>query len=159
MKMQAIMLPNIPREPSRILKSNKNCSEKSVDGKISCAAAHAIAVERRVAPEKVGIAIDLLEARIQKCQLGLFGYQPEKRIVTPVREPSPDVETAIKAQLVNGRIHMQKMLGNRGTAAKKEDGRFQCLREHGHQGQQVSVGRLLNFFHLSVKKILYRLRH
>ena len=81
---------------------------KIVDGKITCAAAHAIAVERRVAPEKVGIAIDLLEARIQKCQLGLFGYQPEKRIVTPAATPSSEVETAINAQLANGRIACKK---------------------------------------------------
>ena len=78
------------------------------DGKISCAAAHAIAVELNVAPKQVGIAIDLLEGRIHKCQLGLFGYQPEKRIVKPVPTPSPDVESAVKADRVNGRIACKK---------------------------------------------------
>ena len=73
--------------------------KKIVDGKISCAAAHAIAAELNVAPEAVGI---------QKCQLGLFGYQPEKRIVKPAPNPSPDVEAAVKAQLVNQRISCKK---------------------------------------------------
>jgi len=78
--------------------------ERVVDGKISCAVAHAIAAELNVAPEAVGIAIDLMEGRIHKCQLGLFGYQPEKRIVKPAPPPSPDVEAAVKARLVNNRI-------------------------------------------------------
>jgi len=78
--------------------------QKIVDGKVTCAAAHTIAVELQVAPEKVGIAIDLMEARIQKCQLGLFGYQPEKRIVKPAATPASAVETAIDAHLVDKRI-------------------------------------------------------
>jgi hypothetical protein len=78
--------------------------EKNIDGNVSCAASHAIAYELDVAPEDVGIAIDLMEMRIHKCRLGLFGYQPEKRIVKPVADPSGEVEKAVKARLVNGRI-------------------------------------------------------
>ena len=78
--------------------------KKIVDEKISCAAAHAIAVELNVAPKKVGVAIDLMEARIQKCQMGLFGYQPEKCIVKPAVNPSSEVETAVNGHLVDGRI-------------------------------------------------------
>jgi len=78
--------------------------EKIVDGKISCAAAHAIAAELNVAPKEIGIAIDLMEGRIHKCQMGLFGYQPQKRIVKPAPNPSPDVKAAVKAQIVNERI-------------------------------------------------------
>lgn len=79
-----------------------------IDGKVSCAAAHAVADELHVAPEKVGQAIDLMEARIHKCQLGLFGYQPRKRIVKPAANPSAAVESAVKAELVNGRISCRK---------------------------------------------------
>lgn len=83
---------------------NQKLQKKIIEGKISCAAAHAIAGELKVAPEQVGIAIDLMEARIHKCQLGLFGYQPEKCIVKPAENPSAEVTSAINAQLVDGRI-------------------------------------------------------
>ncbi len=82
--------------------------QKIEDGKISCAAAHALAVELNVVPEKIGIAIDLMEARIHKCQLGLFGYQPEKCIVKPAATPFPEVETAVNDNLEKGRIACEK---------------------------------------------------
>ena len=51
------------------------------DGQISCAAAHNVAKTIAFAPADVGIALDLMEVRLIHCQLGLFGYAPEKRIV------------------------------------------------------------------------------
>ena len=87
---------------------NKQLQKKVTKGKISCAAAHDIAGELKITPELVGIAIDLMEARIHKCQLGLFGYQPEKCIVKPDENPSIDVQSAINAQLVDGRITCRK---------------------------------------------------
>ena len=48
--------------------------EKQTDGRITCAAAHAIASKLGCPPEAVGVNIDLLEMRIAKCQLGLFGH-------------------------------------------------------------------------------------
>jgi len=87
---------------------NQKLQEKIIDGKVSCAAAHAIAVELNVAPKEVGIAIDLMEARIHKCQMGLFGYQPEKRMVKAAVNPSPEVEAAVNARLIDGRIACKK---------------------------------------------------
>ncbi|MCJ7776028.1 MAG: hypothetical protein MUP08_06535, partial [Desulfobulbaceae bacterium] len=55
--------------------------QKASDGAISCAAAHKIAVDLGVPPEEIGVGIDLLELRIAKCQLGLYGYRPEKKVV------------------------------------------------------------------------------
>jgi len=82
--------------------------QKIIDGRVSCAAAHVIANELHVTPDKVGIAIDLMEARIHKCQIGLFGYQPEKRIVKPAANPSSEVQTAVNAHLADGRIACKK---------------------------------------------------
>ena len=87
---------------------SRRLKQKIVDGKVSCAAAHAIADELPAAPHKVGMAIDLMEARIHKCQLGLFGYQPEKRIVKPAADPSPEIENAVTAQLESERISCKK---------------------------------------------------
>jgi len=89
----------------------KMLKEKVSDGKISCAAAHGIADKLGVSPADVGMAIDLLEARIHKCQLGLFGYQPEKRIVHPADSPSSEIKAAIEADLIDGRIACVKIWG------------------------------------------------
>jgi len=78
--------------------------QKISDGKITCAAAHQISQELGASPANVGITIDLLEARISKCQLGLFGYQPEKSVVKPADSPSAAIQTAIENVLENGRI-------------------------------------------------------
>ena len=79
-------------------------TKKLHDGKITCAAAHKIAHELDVSPDSVGVAIDLLEARISTCQLGLYGYSPEKRIVEPAENVSQELEDAIRNSLVNDRL-------------------------------------------------------
>ena len=78
--------------------------QKISEGKITCAAAHKVACELGVSSAEVGIAIDLLELRIIKCQLGLFGYSPQKKIVKPSEDISPQLKEAIGAELVNNRL-------------------------------------------------------
>ena len=78
--------------------------EKVSENRISCAEAHGIAAELNVAPADVGTAIDLLEARIVKCQLGLFGHGREKNIPALSGKIDPDMEQAIKSGLVNSRL-------------------------------------------------------
>ena len=74
-------------------------------GKLSCAEAFRIAQEMSVEPSEVGRALDLLEIRIIKCQLGLFGHEKGKRlIVKPAETVPPDLEEALRAGLVNGRL-------------------------------------------------------
>ncbi len=74
------------------------------DGKITCAAAHQISRDLNETPSEVGFTMDVLEARIAICQMGLFGYQPKKKIVKPAVEVSSILEDAIKGQLENGRL-------------------------------------------------------
>ncbi len=57
---------------NEILKQNK-------DGKLPCLVAFKIANELRVSPAEVGETVDLLNFRLAKCQLGLFGYKPQKK--------------------------------------------------------------------------------
>lgn len=78
--------------------------EKISDNRISCAEAHGIAVELNVAPADVGTAIDLLEIRIIKCQLGLFGHGGEKNIPVLSDKINPEIESAIHTSLINGRL-------------------------------------------------------
>jgi len=54
------------------------------EGRVTCQQAHALARKLRVPPPEVGKTADLLEMRIVECQLGLFGYEPEKKIARPL---------------------------------------------------------------------------
>jgi hypothetical protein len=78
--------------------------KQASEGKLPCALAFEVAKELGVLPEGVGEAADLLELRLIKCQIGLFGYRPEKSIVKPAASVSPELEKAILAGLVNDRL-------------------------------------------------------
>ncbi len=71
-------------------------------GCITCAAAHAVARALSIHPEGVGQAIDLLEGRIEKCQLGLFGYGARKKIVDAGQAVDPKIRETILAASLNG---------------------------------------------------------
>jgi len=74
------------------------------NGEIPCAVAFKIADDLNIEAGDVGITADLLEMRLTKCQLGLFGYQPVKRIVKPTREVSKDLEEGIRKGLEDGKL-------------------------------------------------------
>ena len=81
-----------------------NLKKKISDGKISCASAHKIANDLSVPPADVGMTIDLLKFRIIKCQIGLFGYNPQKKIVQPAVNVSPLIEEDIRKCIKSNRI-------------------------------------------------------
>jgi hypothetical protein len=74
------------------------------DGRITCAAACRLAERLDVDPAYLGKAADLLELRIIRCQLGLFGFEPEKRIVKPAEAVSGDLRDRLEAGVVDGKI-------------------------------------------------------
>ena len=77
----------------------------SIGGKLPCAAAFRIAEKMNIKPLEVGQALDLLEMKIIKCQLGLFGHERSKRlIVKPSETVPPELERALRAGVVNGRL-------------------------------------------------------
>ena len=82
--------------------------QKLADNHITCAAALEIAAKLSVTPAQVGMTIDLLEARITKCQLGLYGYSPQKNIVKPADSVSSDLKNAIETGLIDGRISCER---------------------------------------------------
>lgn len=75
------------------------------DGRISCAAAHDIAHECNCKPMQVGMNIDLLEKRISRCQLGLFGHGgPKGKAVDASTIVPPPVKRAILRAVQADRI-------------------------------------------------------
>lgn len=74
------------------------------EGRISCAAAHGLAKRLNVSPAAVGLAMDMQNFRISRCQLGLFGHTPERRIVKAAEEIQPRAEEAVRDALKNGRL-------------------------------------------------------
>jgi hypothetical protein len=71
---------------------------------ITCGKAHFIARRLTISPSEVGKALDLLEYHICNCQLGLFGYNPKKKIVEPASEVSSALKNSIKSYLKNDHI-------------------------------------------------------
>lgn len=82
----------------------KAVRERASDGGMACAVAFTIASELKVPAEEIGFTADFLEVRIVKCQLGLFGYHPEKRIVKPAASVSPALKQSILEALINDRL-------------------------------------------------------
>ena len=74
------------------------------EGEISCAAAHKISKKLGEMPSEVGFTMDFLEVRIAKCQMGLFGYTPEKKVVKPADKVSETLEESIRERLEDGRL-------------------------------------------------------
>jgi len=74
------------------------------ESEISCAAAHKIARDLGETPSEVGVTMDFLEVRIAKCQMGLFGYKPEKKVVKPAGNIPEPLKEAIRGQLENNRL-------------------------------------------------------
>ena len=78
--------------------------ERAAEGKLRCAAAFRIAEELGMSPMVVGKAADDLGVRLERCQLGLFGYGESKSVVTVAEEVLPDLEQAIREGLILGRL-------------------------------------------------------
>jgi hypothetical protein len=77
---------------------------KVQDGQMPCAVAFRIVKDLEVSPSLAGHALDVLEIRITKCQMGLFGYKPEKKITRPAESVSSELEEALRTGLVNERL-------------------------------------------------------
>ena len=78
--------------------------KKKVDGAMTCPLAFQATGELNLTPAEVGLALDLMEIPISKCQLGLFGYSPVSRILQPADSVPGDLDAAIRAALKDGRL-------------------------------------------------------
>ena len=74
------------------------------DGKIPCAVAFDIAGRLKASPAKIGQTIDLMDIHLCKCQLGLFGYQPEAKKVIAEKKNLAVVQSLIEDALEDGAL-------------------------------------------------------
>jgi len=93
-----------PRDTKLDSRIAEMVKQKISNGKITCAAAHKIGSELNVSPIEVGVVVDLLEARISECQLGLYGYGHQRKIVKAAENVSPQLKKAIEKSLVNNHL-------------------------------------------------------
>jgi hypothetical protein len=78
--------------------------EKLKENRITCRDAHEIAATLGVGVEEVGVGIDLMEARISNCQLGLFGHDRDRDVTGPSTEVDHALKEAIEKALIDGRL-------------------------------------------------------
>lgn len=71
---------------------------------VACAVAFEIVDKLGLNPSEVGKTADLLEYRLVKCQLGLFGYKPGHSIVEAKLPENDKIVDAIKDGMVNDRL-------------------------------------------------------
>jgi hypothetical protein len=71
---------------------------------LPCAVAFEIASQLEVPVAEVGLSLDLLNYRLIKCQLGLFGYRPHKKIARPPADLAPNLKEAIEKEAQEGKL-------------------------------------------------------
>ncbi len=82
----------------------KDVTENAAQGELACAVAFKIAAKLGVTPAEVGKTVDLLDLKLSKCQLGLFGYKPDKKKVKPKPPESRQMEEAIRNSVRDGNL-------------------------------------------------------
>ena len=88
------IIPNIAKE----------IQDRQENGILTCPVAHRIAKTLAISPSQVGIQTDLLELRIAKCQLGLFGYGRGVKKIDPNYQLPKGLQSAMEEKIENGKI-------------------------------------------------------
>ena len=81
--------------------------EKSPGGEIACVTCEKISKELDVEISEVGITVDLLEIKIKKCQLALFGYSKKPnhgKDIQAADSVSDEMKRAIEEAAENGKV-------------------------------------------------------
>lgn len=78
--------------------------KRGIGNEITCAQAFQVVSELGLEPAVLGRDIDLARIKLVKCQLGLFGYGPQKSIVPAAEKVSDGLRDAIQSRLINGRL-------------------------------------------------------
>ncbi len=85
----------------------KAIREKSPGKELACAVAEKIAKDLKVGIPEVGVTADLLEMKIKKCQLGLFGWgkRPDHgKEIRAADSVSAEMKSALEKATKNGTV-------------------------------------------------------
>lgn len=82
-------------------------SARQKDNAVPCAVAFEIAKQLNVPARQVGITIDLMNLKLVKCQLGLFGYADGKKL-NPGSASDEALNRAILSAAVDSRLICEK---------------------------------------------------
>jgi hypothetical protein len=85
----------------------KAIREKSPGGELACAVGEQISKELKVGISEVGITADMLEMKIKKCQLGLFGWgekPSDGKDIHAADLVSVGLKSALEGVAENGRV-------------------------------------------------------
>jgi len=80
---------------------------KSPGGELACVTGEKISKELEVEISEVGVTADLLEIKIKKCQLGLFGYGKKPNHGKDIQAANPvsdEMKCAIEEAAENGEV-------------------------------------------------------
>ena len=100
----ALKHPSIARPNERIAKAVR---DNSPDGTLACGMGEKISKELKVDISEVGITADLLEVKIKKCQLGLFGWGRKPNHGKDIHAAawvSVEIKSALEKEAEKGRI-------------------------------------------------------
>jgi hypothetical protein len=86
----------------------KEIEKQSDKQEICCACAFKIAGRLNVRPEKVGLTADLMNIKVVKCQLGLFGYKPRNKIVKAEEASDQALRDAVTGLSEENRLTCEK---------------------------------------------------
>jgi len=73
-------------------------------GKLPCAVAFDIAKQYQTTMQSIGNIVNNEGIRLSKCQLGLFGYSPENKIIKALETIAPELKQAIQSTQKNNVI-------------------------------------------------------
>lgn len=71
---------------------------------VPCAVAFEVAAKLDVEPAAVGKTLDLMNRKLVKCQLGLFGYGGKKKVEEGTLPDNPALIEAVRAAADEGRL-------------------------------------------------------
>ena len=77
---------------------------RAASGSLACAEAEKIGASLGAPMAEVGRTLDLLEIKIDRCQLGLFGCLPDGKGVRPDQAVAKELEQEIRRRLSQGRL-------------------------------------------------------